>query len=345
MTGPSATGNQTINQKHPSVSDVNIQPAESLDKEFLYGQPSYPAAPLSWLAPLWAYVCGVAASAGWTWTDSHLLRLLSGLLLAGPLLGIAWAASTQTQWPKNLVDDPPDNSAQSANMDLPSDWQDAALPYTLSGSSSHRLATWLSAASTRWQTLRAHLEKPLLQLLTSTIFSLTVAAQLGQRNLALTIISLVIACAIGWGRGRWRSSHLVTVSVPLLITWLLGHAAYNTLRPIPVLAAAAFAVAFYGFSVLDQHPERLVQGLIWQIASQTVVVASLIMIRQPLVAAAVALLVTPQLLLLPLLGSPASIGYLINSGQQHERRRYFRAVQFQLAASMLLTALALGYTP
>ena len=298
--------------------------SNSPSNEYLYGQPFYPATPLSWLAPLWSFVCGVAASAAWTWTGSHLLRLLSGLLLVGPLLGMAWAASTQTSWREEPVDDPPDNTTQES---IP------ALPYTLSGSAGHRLGTRLSTALTWWRQVEPRLGRPLLQLVGSTIFSLTVAAQLGQHTLALTIAVLVIAYASGFGRGPWASHPIASISFPLFTAWLLGHAVYNVPRPVSVLAAASFSLAFYGSSVLNKRLEPVAKGLTWQVAPQVAAVASLIAVKQPVAAAVVALLGTPQLLLAPLLET------------EHGREQYFRAVQLHLVISMFLTALALGYKP
>ena len=294
----------------------------SLSNEYLYGQAFYPVTPLSWLAPLWSFLCGVAASAAWAWTGSHLLRLLSGLLLVGPLLGMAWAASTQAGWRDRPVDDPPGTVRQKL---IPT------LPYTLSGSWSHRLGAWLSAAWAWWQQVKPRLGRPLLQLAGSSIFALTVAAQLGQQSLALTVAGLVIAYASGLRRER-SSSNLI-ISVPLFAAWLMGHAVYADLRPPSVLAAASFSVAFYGCSLLNKRTHAVGGGVAWTTVSQVAATAGLIGVKQPVIAVVVALLGTLQLLLVPLLDT------------EHGRRQYFRAVQFQLAASMLLAALALGYRP
>lgn len=208
-----------------------------------------------------------------------------------------------------------------------------ALPYTLSGSASHQLGGRLSAALAWWQQVEPRLGRPLLQLLGSTVFSLAVAAQLGQQSLALAVAGLVIAYASGFGRGRWASNPIVSIPVPLFTAWLLGHAVYNTLRPISLLAAASFSLAFYGYSRLNQRLGSDVKGLTWPVVSQAAAVASLIAAMQPVAAAIVALLGTLSLLLVPLLET------------ERGREQYFRAVQSQLAIGMLVTAFALGYTP
>ena len=294
--------------------------SNSTSNEYLYGQALYPAPPLSWLAPMCFYVCGVATSAAWTWTGSSLLCLCLGLLLVGPLLGTGWAASRQIQSYANPAEHPLGDAGQKP---LP------ALPYTLAGSAGHRLARWLGAVSAWWEQAKPRLGKPVLWLVVSTIFSLTVAAELGQQTLILAAVAVIAAYVSAQSRWRWVYSLIVTISLPLSCAWLLGHSTYAALRPASAFVAASFALAFYGCSFVD----RTGKGLWRQVVPQAAVVVSLLVARQPAAAAVVALLGSSQLLLVPLLKTPAG------------RAQYFRTVQPQLAASMLLTALAVGYRP
>jgi hypothetical protein len=183
-----------------------------------------------------------------------------------------------------------------------------------------------------------------VQLLVATVFSLTVAAQLGAHSLALAGCSLLAAYVGGLGLERRDSNGLATVSLPMLIAWLSGHAAFSSLHPLSVVVAAGFAAALFGCSLVGKHPEQPSKGLIWQIGAQLLPVASLSAIRQPIIAAIVALLVTPQLLMIPLPQSSANKGMPRNVGAGGGRARYFAGVQVQLMLSMFLTALALGYT-
>ena len=180
---------------HTSVVEkalnVEARHPDTLYDVYLYGRPLYPAAPLAWMAPFLSFACGVAASGAWTWAGASLLRLLLGLLLAGPLLGMAWAASTGTEWR---------NSAEDGAPDSPPPRSLVALPYTLSGSASHRLSSWLSELAGRWQQVGPRLEIPLLRLVSSTIFCLTVAIQQSPQSFAITAVGLVVAYASGFGR-------------------------------------------------------------------------------------------------------------------------------------------------
>jgi len=282
---------------------VELGQSDTLYSEYLYGEPLYPAPPLAW---------------AWAWAGSSLLKLLLGLLLAGPLLGMAWAAGTRTEWRQNseghvLGPVPPRPSP--------------GLPYTLPGSVSHRLATWLSVVTAWWHQVSPRLRNPLLRLVASTIFSLTVASQLGQQCLAITAAGLVIAYVSGFGRRRWTVSPIVSYSVPLFLAWLLGHAAYDALHLVSVLVAASFALAFCRCNGVGRVNEELA----CQITPQLAAVVGLVMIKQPVIAAVVALLATLPLLLAPLLET------------QSGREQCFRIVQAQLAANMILAALAVGH--
>ena len=151
--------------------------------------------------------------------------------------------------------------------------------------------------------------------------------------LALGLLVLTVAYVGGLGRTRWTSAPIVSVSFPLLTAWLLGHAAYDALDPASAFAGVCFALVFYGASVLKDSSEPNAVGLAWHLLPWAAATVTLIAIKQPLIAATVALLGTSQLLLLPLLEREG--GHAL----------YFRALQFQLAISMFLAASALGYTP
>jgi hypothetical protein len=296
----------------------------SLIAEYLYGQPLYPVAPLSWLLPWWSFLCGVAASAAWAGSGGQTLRLLSGCLVAGPLLGTAWAACTRSGW----REDPPGDPARDANADAV-----ATLPYTLPGSASAFLSARLSVLRGWWRRVEPRLGRPVVQLAGSTVFALAIAAQLGPQSLVVTLASLAVAYASGLLCPQWAGNPMVTSALPVLGAWLLGHAAYAEIAPLSVLAAAGFSLVFGCLSALDRQRGSVGRNALWLAAPWVVVVASLTGVMQPLAAAVVALLGSLPLLLAPLLESKPG------------RAQYFRSVQLPLAASMIIAALALGYTP
>jgi hypothetical protein len=168
---------------------------------------------------------------------------------------------------------------------------------------------------------------PLLQLAVSTVFSLAVAAELGQGTLAITTAALLCAYARSLSRGRWAASQMMDISLPILLTWLIGHSMYAAIRAESVLAAACFALALCGCSQVH----RTGKGLLRLLLPQAVLVVYFIVIRQPLAVAGVTLFASSQLLWSTLLQMPAG------------RTKYFRAAQLPLMATMLLTAWTLGY--
>lgn len=289
-----------------------------LDNGHFYGQALYPTAPLSWLAPLWSFLCGVVASAAWSWKGDSALRFFLGLLLAGPLLGMVWAAITRLGYQTERQDCLSSSAVSKCTF---------ALPYTVAGSRGYRLATRLSTLAAWWQEAKSVLSASVAQWLAGAVFSLAVAAQLGQRSAVLAALDLVMAHLVGFMGKRQVLRSILSISVPLCLAWLLGHVAFAPLHLVSVVVAISFALVFSGCFITSETGH----GLVAQVVPQSIVMVSLIACSQPITAAAVVLLASPQLLLAELLKTPG------------QREKYFRGIQWYLAISMLLTALALGH--
>ncbi len=307
------------------------------EHEPFYAWEFYPVAPISWLAPLLSLFCGVAASGGWEWKPHEFLRLASGLLLIGPLLGTAWSMSTCTPWRRALA------ARSQEPAPFPRRWQDLALPYTLSGSAGHRVAVQMAIAAARWQTLRPSLGRPLLLLTLSLFFALVTASQLGAQCLGVALMCIAVACLTGVGVQGEASRRLLSIAIPIWSAWLVGHGSFGRLDMISVWTSGCYAALFCAFWLLDHTHQRLARPLWLQAAAQLGVLASLILIRQPLVAAAVALLATPQVLLLPLIERRIDKPLPNVSQDPAGPELYFRSLQLPLIASMVVTAAALGY--
>ena len=295
---------------------MHPQGHDSTDVEYLYGRALYPAGPLSWLAPLWALVCGALASGATTWGLESMLRWMLGLLLVGPLLGIVWALGAHVAWP-SPADLPPGEHIRPVRK----------LPFTQPGSPSSRLSRWIALTQAQWDTVRPVLARPALQLAVSTLGALVVAAQLGRQPFFVTATQLAIVYLSVLTQKRWASNLLFSVALPVFLAWLLGHSLYHSLTIATVVVGASFALALYAHNRLSESRP----GLLWLSLAQALTCSALVFIKQPVVAAIVGLLATLQFLLLPLLES------------EQGRHTYFSAVQVHLVASMILSALALGY--
>ncbi len=315
-------------------SSTHTPPASPL----FYGERLYPASPLSWLVPLWAYACGAAASGAWKWSGVALLRLLLGLLLAGPLLGLVWGAVLTLRssrvlwltWALGLSGQPqaPTDSARADDTSIDSvHGVRQSLPYTQPGSASHRATAWLVGFVARWEHARHHVGQPLVQLAAAALFSLVVAVQLGKQPFILATAGLTMVLTIGFGLSK--SYACLFTGLPVALAWLLGHASYAALTPLSAALAASFGWAICSSHQVDQglaSPAR-------QAIPQVVVAGMLVAIKQPIAASIVASLASAGLLLSPLLEEYA------------DRGRYFGAMQAAVAASMVIAALAAGYRP
>jgi hypothetical protein len=119
---------------------------------------------------------------------------------------------------------------------------------------------------------------------------------------------------------------VLDVFLPVLLTWLIGHATFGAIRAESVLVATCFALTLGVCSQVRQTGK----GVLRLLLPQMVVVVYFIIEKQPVTAAGVTLLASSQLLWSALLETPAG------------RTKYFRAAQLPLAATMLLAAWTLG---
>lgn len=293
-------------------------PTEPPSYEYPYGQRLSLTSPLSWSAPLWFYVCGVAAASGWSWDASSWRRFFLGLLLVGPLLGTTWSGSGEIRIGRKLF-----KGARS----LPGQPKVSCLPYTIPGSPGDQLAAWVSSVAAWWQQVGHWLGRSVLHLVLGTVFSIAVAATLSQRGLALTAVFLLMAWirALAGGPG---SSGVVSISLPLCFAWLIGHVIYAPLNPASLVVAVCFALVCYGCSASGPASA----DLRWQLVPQVVGVACLVAIRQPVGAALLSLFASAHVLWAPLLQTREGIS------------KYAGAVQIPVAVGMLVAALAIGHS-
>ncbi len=294
------------------------------DNEYLYGYSFFPQSPLSWLAPWWSFACGVLASGAWRWDWASALRGLTGLLLACPLLGTAWAACVQHDW--RLQAGEADNSQPEPG--------DRVLPYTLPDSPQSVLATELGRWMRWWSRVRTRLGTPLVRLLVAGGFSLVIALQIGSTSALLVACGLAMAVSSASSLlARQRQS--LSIWMPMLLTWLLGHTTFSALRLNSAVAGWGCAVILVGLSLLDQpdaaRNDRLGPPVsLWPAMGYMVLAAILLAAVQPLAAAVVVMLGT-----LPLVMASARL--------KGDGPAFFGPIQWSVLATMLAAGLALGY--
>lgn len=276
--------------------------------------PSQKAAIGNWLWPTWAVVCGVIASGRFTWRSADWLRLLLLVLLVNAGWGALWTALHSTDWATPLrqwrlwrTGDP-----------FP------RLPYTLPHSPGDRIAHWLGQMSHWW---RSAFQPACGQALSAIAIALlatgTLAALLGPSTMLLSLAFLaILEIGLAMGSASGRSSPMEHALIAVALPWAAGHTAFNTLT----LASAGAALAFALSQGAAQETERRWKHVL-NAGGQTAAAAILIAMHRPLAAGSLALLLFPQLALLPWL----------QTGQQGW---YARHTQRWLAAAMLIAAWA-----
>lgn len=271
---------------------------------------------LAWLGPTWSVLCGVMASGGFQGRSSDWLQLALLTLLVDGGWGSLWGAIGATDWATPLA-----HWREWGTTD-PS----ARLPYTLPGAPGGRISHVMGGFRAWWgEVLWPACGSALLTILVALPTTALLAMLLGMELLLLSAAALA-AMQLGaiWQGGRqdvapgWDA--LIAVAAP----WFAGHIAFgpSTLRSAGM--AALFALAWGAGAGIRT---RLGHGL--TVASQLLIVVSLVAFESPLAAGAVFLLLVPRMSLLP----------RVRPGRDPEW--YVRQARPWLMAAMLVVALSL----
>jgi len=274
--------------------------------------------PLTWLGPAWAALCGAVASGGLTLSGHNLLFLLIVLFLADALWGTLWHLIAETDWFASFVTWP--SQAQEANL--------AALPYTATGSPSHRFFGRLGRRLAWWRAaLWPRQGSAVVGLAVVLPLTFVLAVVLGQRVIVLTVAALAIVM-LAFLRARRHSVSPLSLRAILEmgLAWLAGHTAFGPLTWWSFVLAILYTVAYHNCLKLAANSGK--HSLVPLKLSQAAVIALLIFLRQPVVAGVVGLSLLPQMLLQPFLG------------QGEVELWYLRRTGPFLMAGMLLAALA-----
>jgi len=307
---------------------VQSDSRKATHNEHYYGASFFPVGPLSWAGPLWCYLCGIAASGGWRWTLASGLRLATGLLIVGPLLGTAWAATITLQRLTLPSSDAGSDCTASPRL---------LLPYALAGSPSERLSRALSRCAARGRAVWPILGTPLLHALSGAVFALILASQLSLQAAVLVLLGIAFALVAGGNKVPVVISSTLATLGPLWLAWQFGHAAFGALRLLPLLAGTCYAVTLQATIHLHRTNHHITTSLIVLLGTQMAAMSCLLLARQPIIAAATGMLITFQALLSPL------VGLWQDASECPRTSDYVRAIQLPIMVSMLLAALAMGY--
>lgn len=247
---------------------------------------------------VWAAFCGALASNHLRWEGEDVLTLAMVIVLADLGWGSFFDLATGTGWfPPSARDrNPPQSPGR-----LP-------LPYTLPDSPGGRLFRWGRRARRWWRDLFWPSAGPaLLGLLAAVILIVVLGLLLPSRLYSLNAVLVVLT-----GLGvllRWRGNAFLAGQAAVLVglSWLAGHMALAEANASSVALALAFTLGTWGIL-------RVSQGLrmgVWLLNGGLVVaVTALLVLKQPLAAGFVGLMLFGQMALQPSLrfgGDPARV--------------------------------------
>ena len=255
-----------------------------------------------WLGPIWAIICGIIASGGWKWNGASLLQAVLVFFLADGAWATLWAAAAETDWAT-----PAQEWGRSKVTPA------RTLPYAQPNTPGDRAMHWL-AHTTQWW--REHL-RPSIGSAASTIilcvaFSVALSAVLGWPAIALSAAgAAVVQLGVAMGRGTGQPPSALKATLDIGLAWLLAHAVFAPLSAPSALLAAAFA-AVYGAGLTLVKGGR--HATVWN-AAQFAAAGLLALMRQPVAALAVLLMVIPQMLLEPALRRGMGGAWFVRSAQ------------------------------
>jgi len=264
--------------------------------------------PVVWLGPAWAALCGVVASGGFDWRGEDFVRLALLLLLVDGGWGTLWVALGSTDWATPL------RRWRNWRFGEPV----ATPPYTLPDSPGDRASRWLGQLRAWWRdVLWPTCGLALSAIAVALPVTALLATLLGPDLLLLSLAALaVMQLGLAWGG--------CNAAVAVILPWLAGHVACGPLTPSSAGLALAFTLA-WGANRRAESPWGRALGA----SAQLLALAFFVALHQPLAAGGLALLLIPQLALLPWLRRGQSASW------------YAWHARPWLMAAMLLSAWAL----
>ncbi len=277
-----------------------------------------------WLGPVWAIICGIVASGGFRWTGPAILHAALVFFLVDVAWATLWAAAAETDWAT------PAKHWGSSEVDVP-----YTLPYAQPDAPGDRAVRWLAHTSRWWRDhLQPAIGSAVSTILLCVLLGATLSAVLGWQAMALSVAGLaVVQLGVVVGRGSGCPVPALKATLEIGLAWLVAHIMFAPLTLPSALLAGAFAATYAAGLGLIRGSRRIA---IWNWAQFAVALLLLVM-RQPVAALVVFMLVLPQLLLEPVLQRDHRSPSGESSGAW-----YVRSTQVWLMAAMLIAAISVS---
>lgn len=247
---------------------------------------------------LWAAGCGALASNALHWVGQDLLTLVLVLVLVDLAWGSVWVLVDGIDWRRLLVAGVPKVSVK---------WG-PTLPYLQPDSPAESLFRRLGRFSAWWRQVLWPSSGPSLLGLVSAGVLAGVLTLLLPRQIAPLNAVLVGIVGLGVAQ-RWRGGlPLVAQSFAMVgLSWLAGHAAFAAPAGHSIMLAVCYSLATWG----GQRLAAGQSGALWLLnGGQAAAIVVLVVLRQPLAAGLVGLLLFGQIALHPSLcrqAAPAQV--------------------------------------
>ncbi len=270
-----------------------------------------------WLGPIWAITCGILASGGFKWNGASLLQVMLVFFLVDGAWATLWAAAAETDW-----------ATPAARWGQSDATPARMLPYTQPNAPGERATRWLGHTIQWWREhLRPSIGSAVSTIILCVALGAALSAVLGWPAVALSAAGVaVVQLGVVVGRGTGQPLPALKATLDIGLAWLLAHAVFAPLTLPSALLAIAFA-AVYGTGLTLIEGGR--RALVWNMA-QFAAAGLLVLMRQPVAALAVFLMVIPQMLLEPALRRGMGGAWFV------------RSTQAWLMVAMLVAAIAVS---
>jgi hypothetical protein len=242
---------------------------------------------------VWAVLCGALASSHLRWESAGILALALVVLLADLGWGSLFDLATGTNWFRP--------SAEGRSPSQPHGRP--ALPYTQPNSPGGRLFRWGSRVRSWWPDAGPALVGSLAAAALTAVLASLLPPRLYPLN-AVLVALIVVGVILRW-RGCAFNAGQAAVLVGL--SWLAGHLAFAGMSTASLVMALGFTTAAWGVLRASQGRKAGLWLLNGGLAFAAIV---LMLLRQPLAAGGVGLLLFGQMALQPSLrfgGDPARV--------------------------------------
>jgi chlorophyll synthase len=174
--------------------------------------------PVTWFAPMWAFLCGAVASGATGWNFPDISRILLGILMAGPLLcGVS-----------QVINDYFDREVDALNE-----------PHRLIPSG------------------KVSIRQVVITVLVLLFTGAMIALYLGHGVFYLTSVGVLLAMLysappVRAKRNGWFGNTVVAISYEGL-AWLAGHIAFAALTPASIFVAVAYSFGAHGIMSINDY--------------------------------------------------------------------------------------------